>query len=111
MRTLSCTILLAIASAGAAGATDSSWQTLFDGKTFAHWEDPSKKSPAGTSFTIEDGCLKAVAHPAITEDLFTTDTYRDFELEFDWRIAPAGNSGVKYRIQDRVPLADEVKGQ
>jgi len=78
------------------------WRLLFDGKTFAHWEDPSKKSPPGDSFTIEDGCLKAAAHPRIVEDLFTSDFFRDFELAFDWKIAPGGNSGIKYRIQDHV---------
>ena len=31
-----------------------------------------------------------------------TDTYSDFELDFDWKISPGGNSGVKYRIQDHV---------
>src|ERR1035438_10761538 len=35
------------------------WRLLFDGKTFANWEDPTKKSPPGDSFTIDDGCLKA----------------------------------------------------
>ena len=84
----------------------SGWQFLFDGRTFAGWEDPAKKSPPGDSFIIVDGCLKATARPRISEDLFTTDTYRDFELEFEWKIAPAGNSGVKYRIQDRVFLLD-----
>ena len=78
------------------------WQVLFDGKTFKGWEDPLAKSPPGDSFTIEDGCLKAVPHPRLDEDLFTKDTYGDFELEFDWKISPRGNSGVKYRIQDRV---------
>ena len=43
-----------------------------------------------------------MAHPRLTEDLFTSATYRDFELELDWKIAPAGNSGVKYRIQDHL---------
>jgi hypothetical protein len=84
----------------------SGWQLLFDGRTFAGWEDPAKKSPPGDSFVIAGGCLKATARPRISEDLFTRDTYRDFELEFDWRIAPGGNSGVKYRIQDRVFLLD-----
>src|SRR5438045_6453039 len=83
------------------------WQVLFDGKTFKGWEDPTNKSPPGDSFTIEDGCLKATSHPRINEDLFTRDTYGDFELEFDWKISPRGNSGVKYRIQDRVMLLDE----
>jgi hypothetical protein len=82
------------------------WRLLFDGKSYAGWEDPTKKSPPGESFTIADGCLKATAHPRIDEDLFTSDTFADFELQFDWKISPAGNSGVKYRIQDRVFLAD-----
>jgi hypothetical protein len=86
------------------------WKLLFDGKTFANWEDPTKKSPPGDSFVIEDECLKSVPHPKIEEDLFTAGTYRDFELVFDWKIAPGGNSGVKYRIQDRVMLIDEERG-
>ncbi len=72
------------------------WRLLFDGKSYDNWVDLSKKSPPGDSFVIEDGCLKAVAHPKITEDLFTQDTFADFELAFDWKISPAGNSGVKY---------------
>jgi hypothetical protein len=80
------------------------WKLLFDGKTYANWIDPTKKSPPATSFTIEDGCLKATSHPAITEDLFSAATYGDFELEWDWKISPKGNSGLKYRIQDHVFL-------
>ncbi|HTS24599.1 MAG TPA: DUF1080 domain-containing protein [Bryobacteraceae bacterium] len=83
------------------------WKLLFDGKTYAGWEDPTRKSPPGDSFTIEGGCLKSTSHPRIVEDLFTKDTFEDFELELDWKISPAGNSGVKYRIQDRVFLLDQ----
>jgi hypothetical protein len=86
--------------AGCLGAADGPWKVLFDGKTFANWQ------PAPT-FTIEDGCLKSVKNPAFTEDLFSKDTYSDFELEFDWKISAAGNSGVKYRIQDHVVLLDK----
>jgi hypothetical protein len=78
------------------------WRLLFDGHTFAGWRDPTRLRPPGDSFVIEDGCLKAVAHPRIVEDLFTRQTFQDFELAFDWKISPAGNSGVKYRIQDHV---------
>jgi hypothetical protein len=78
------------------------WVLLFDGKTMDHWVDPRKYNPPGDAWTIEDGCLKANARPRFTEDLFSHDKYRDFELEFDWRISKAGNSGVKYRIQDHL---------
>src|SRR6185295_16463348 len=78
------------------------WRLLFDGKTYKNWEDPTKKSPPSNAFTIEDGCVKSLPHALIDEDLFTKEKFRDFELEFDWKISPGGNSGIKYRIQDRV---------
>jgi len=85
------------------------WILLFDGKSFDNWEDPARKSPPGDSFTIEDGCLKATSKPRFNEDLFTRDRFRDFELVFDWRISRGGNSGVKFRIQDRI-WVKPVKG-
>jgi hypothetical protein len=80
------------------------WILLFDGKSMKGWVDPRQKTPPGDAWTIEDGCLKTNRKPRITEDLFTVETFRDFELAFDWRISPAGNSGVKYRIQDHLFL-------
>jgi hypothetical protein len=84
--------------------TAAGWKLLFNGRDFSYWEDPARKSPAGDSFVIADGCLKAVAQPKIVEDLFSEDNYGDFELDWDWKISPGGNSGLKYRIQDRVFL-------
>jgi hypothetical protein len=77
------------------------WVLLFDGKTMNGWDDPSRKSPPGDAWAIEDGALKATRRPKVRQDLFTDAKFRDFELTFDWRISPRGNSGVKYRIQDR----------
>ena len=86
------------------------WRLLFDGKTYAGWIDPTKKSSPGDSFTIEGGCLKAMPKPRIVEDLFTEETWRDFELEFDWKISPGGNSGIKYKIQDHLFLMEPAAG-
>ena len=112
MGLLACVVVISIPGRAAdnqltAKEKAAGWQLMFDGRTYAGWEDLAKKSPPGDSFTIEDGCLKASPHARITEDLFSKDTYRDFELEFDWKISPGGNSGVKYRIQDRVFLLDQ----
>ena len=84
---------------------------LFDGRTMDGWDDTRSKNPPGNSWTIEDGCLKALPKPPINEDLFSKQTYGDFELAWEWRIAPGGNSGVKYRIQDHLFLQpiDEKK--
>src|SRR5436190_6480619 len=90
-----------------AAEKDAGWQLLFDGHSFDGWENPAGKQPPGNAWAIEDGCLKATAKPRIIEDLFTKATFRDFELMFDWKVAPGSNSGVKYRIQDRVMLVDQ----
>jgi hypothetical protein len=82
------------------------WILLFDGKTMAGWEDPAKGNPPGDAWTIEDGCLKSKARPNVRQDLFTKESFGDFELAFEWRISPRGNSGLKYRIQDRFWVED-----
>jgi hypothetical protein len=111
-----CTLIGAILFASSLWAADNEltaaekkagWILLFDGKTFDHWDDPTKKSPPGDSFVIEDGCLKSTSHPKLDEDLFSAATYTDFELEWDWKISARGNSGLKYRIQDHVFLPDQ----
>ncbi len=110
-------VLLAVTLAGVGWAQNSltpqekaeGWTLLFDGKSMKGWVDPRTKNPPGDAWTIEDGCLKAQKHARITEDLFTNQKFTDFELSFEWRIAPAGNSGVKYRIQKHMfllPAAD-----
>src|SRR5260370_27279839 len=78
------------------------WILLFDGKSMTGWVDQRQKTPPGDAWSIEDGALKATSKPRIREDLFSEQTFRDFDLVFDWRISPAGNSGVKYRIQDHL---------
>lgn len=80
------------------------FQLLFDGHTFNGWRDPAGETPPGDSWVIDDGCLKTTPKPRITEDLITKESYGDFELTFEWRISPRGNTGVKYRIQRTVFL-------
>jgi len=77
------------------------WKLLFDGKTMRGWA-----AVASDAWTVEDGCLKAVPRPVLREDLLTLGEFGDFELAFEWKVAPAANSGVKYLIQDSV-LVDE----
>jgi hypothetical protein len=80
------------------------WVLLFDGSTMRGWRDPSRQNPPGDSWAIEEGCLRTRQKPRISEDLVSEASYGDFELAFDWRISPGGNSGVKYRIQKLIFL-------
>lgn len=78
------------------------FKLMFDGKSMKGWNDPSKKKPAGTAWIIEDACLRPVPGVPIREDLTTKEKYGDFEMLFEWKVSPKGNSGVKYRLQDEV---------
>ena len=84
------------------------WILLFDGKTFNGWVDPILKNPPAHSWVVVDGCIKTVPHASMREDLKSVEKFRDFEMTFDWKVAPGANSGVKYRIQDLV-LMDRDK--
>ena len=44
-------------------------------------------------------------------DIITVDTFDNFDLQFEWKVAPGGNSGVKYLVtEDRSgPIAHEYQ--
>ena len=82
-----------------AAAQDQPWHSLFDGSTSKGWEEVTGKPFPTRSWTIEDGCLKALVRTDGFEDIRTVETFRSFELQFEWKLAKLGNSGVKYLIQ------------
>ncbi len=110
--TLSLLVLSSFASAASHNVLtpeekSAGWQLLFNGRNLDGWTDPARMTPPGDAWTVEDASIRTHANPTIMEDLFTQETFGDFELQFSWRISPAGNSGVKYRIQDHVFLLEE----
>jgi hypothetical protein len=74
------------------------WRTLFDGKSTEAWLEVTGL-PFPASWTVADGCLKTVAPLDAFQDIRTKAVFRSFDLRFEWKIARAGNSGVKYRIE------------
>jgi hypothetical protein len=75
------------------------WRLLFDGRTTEGWLEITGKAFPPNCWTIENGCLKAVPRKDGFQDIRTADTFREFELEFDWMLRADGNSGVKYLVQ------------
>lgn len=71
------------------------WKLLFDGKSLNGWD----ASPQSDAYTVVDGTLRSTPKPKFREDIATKTSYADFELVFDWKVAPGSNSGVKYRTQ------------
>ena len=75
------------------------WRLLFDGRTTGGWLEITGKPFPANCWTIENGCLKAIPRKDGFQDIRTVDTFREFELEFDWMLQADGNSGVKYLVQ------------
>ncbi len=118
MKLILLTSLLTVASLAAAENQLSTqersdgWKLMFDGKTMNGWTDSAGKPMKSDAWAIEDGSLKPRSKPTFTEDLFSKDVYTDFELVWDWKISPGGNSGLKYKIQDHIYMAgDRQKGK
>lgn len=69
------------------------WRSLFDGKSLADWRGyRTDRAPVG--WRVADGII---IKDSSAEDIVTRDTFANFELELDWKIATGGNSGIFYR--------------
>jgi hypothetical protein len=68
---------------------------LFDGKSLDQWEGAKGEAP-GSGWVIEaDGSL---GRKEKTGDLLTKQVFKNFEMEWEWKIGEGGNSGVKYWV-------------
>jgi len=74
-------------------AAPSGWRVLFDGKSLDAWRG-YKGEAVPTGWHIADGTLTKETPVA---DIVSKDQFGDFELELEWKIGEAGNSGILYR--------------
>ena len=87
------TVCAWFACACAACAEDNAIQ-LFDGKSLEGWTTKSGE-PVATGWTVKDGMLLRTGRSG---SIYSAKEYGNFDLSFEWKIAPRGNSGVKYRV-------------
>jgi hypothetical protein len=84
------------------------WILLFDGHSLDGWRAYKKSDAAGLRWKIDDNSLSL---PAQTEpgtragDIISKDTFEQFELSVDWKVAPGSNSGVKYFVLEDLDSA------
>lgn len=80
---------------------------LFDGTSLDGWRGYNKDY-VPNKWSIDNGTLKFSRKPSADKpeggDIIFAHDFKNFELEFEWKISEAGNSGVFF-------LAKEVKGQ
>jgi hypothetical protein len=114
MRITHLTVLLALTLPACHHQPSQAWTPLFDGHSFAGWRGVGLDT-IPTGWTIEDGTIHKLASGAVPTapdgqpleggDLMTVGTYRNFELVLEWKISPAGNSGIKYNVSEAMSTA------
>ncbi|HVY90891.1 MAG TPA: DUF1080 domain-containing protein [Hyphomonadaceae bacterium] len=72
------------------------WQLLFNGKDFNGWHF-YRGGQVTTPWSVQDGTI-ALAGPGT--DIITNDEFGDFDLSLEWKISPAGNSGIIYMVKE-----------
>lgn len=76
------------------------WIVLFDGKPTDKLRGYGIQS-FPDAWKVEDGAL--VAQTGIPNlDLVTKDSFKNFELVFEWKMSDGGNSGVFYHMQENL---------
>ena len=95
-------ILLALTTLTTSAAD---WTPLFNGQNLDGWTQRGGKA----EYRVENGEIIGVSVPKTPNSfLCTTKNYRDFILEFEFKVDPNLNSGVQFRSQS---LPDYKNGQ
>ncbi|RRQ49856.1 DUF1080 domain-containing protein [Maribacter algicola] len=83
------------------------WTSLFDGESFTGWHEYLKDN-VSDNWKIEDGAM--VFYPPESREsgnqfnLVSDNSYTDFILSIDWKIAQNGNSGVMWGVNEMKDL-------
>lgn len=81
------------------------WKLLFDGETLNGWHKYLSDS-IGKKWQVQDGTLffagdeegEDELRAAEGGDIVTDDEFENYELNLEWKISPAGNSGIIYNV-------------
>jgi Domain of Unknown Function (DUF1080) len=83
---------------------DTGWVALFDGKTTTGWHSYGKTT-IGDAWKIADGAIyldttKKEGWQTTGGDIVTAEEYENFDLKLEWKIAPNGNSGIIFYVNE-----------
>ena len=74
------------------------WKLLFNGRDFTGWHN-FKQPGVRPGWQVKDGLL-ICADPNNAGDIVTTEQFDWFELQLDYNISVAGNSGIMYHVTE-----------
>ena len=81
-------------AASAVNAEECHFTALFNGHDLNGWEGVT--SDAAESWKVEDGAIVCTGHKGTW--LRSKEQYGDFNLRFEYRLRPGGNSGIYLRV-------------
>ena len=88
-------ILLFLISFNGCSDKTQNWVILFDGGSVDQWRGYKQDNFPKDGWTVDNGALKTIVG-GNRVDIITKDIYENFELVLEWRVSPAGNSGIFY---------------
>jgi len=77
---------------------DAGWKLLFNGNDLSGWHS-FKRGDVQPGWQVKDGVLICL-DPRNAGDLCTNDKFDWFELQLEYNITEAGNSGIMYHVTD-----------
>jgi azurin len=81
------------------------WIILFDGKTLDGWH-LFNQGTIPSAWSVDSGRLICNPHAKDVKhgDLVTDRVFQNYDLQFEWKISKAGNSGLFINVQERPEL-------
>ena len=87
-----------------AGEQEDGWMLLFDGQSMDAWRGYQMDAmPDDWTIDTVNGANTLHFTGAAddeADDIITKEMFGDFELRLEWRISPAGNSGIMYHVRE-----------
>ena len=99
------TTMITEANTLSSSESNEGWQLLFDGTTTNGWHTYGK-SGIGSAWKVADSSLfldasyKERGESNAGGDIVTNDEFDNFHLKLDWKVAPKGNSGIIFYVQE-----------
>ncbi|MCA9198304.1 MAG: DUF1080 domain-containing protein [Planctomycetales bacterium] len=93
--------LFALLAVTSSSLSAQDWIPLFDGVSLHGWTKQDGSPVTSDAWKIEpNGVLHLDTSVERGGNIFTSQTFGDFELLFEWKISAKGNNGIKYRVND-----------
>ncbi len=88
--------------------TDTGWINLFDGTSLNGWHTFGETS-VSPKWNADSSAIHFNPDAKGDDgDLVTNDSFANFDLKLDWKIAKGGNSGILFYVQDDKPKYEDT---